>query len=39
MYVLEKNAQTWREAMKKSKNVAIMTWLKFLREFNSKYYR
>ena len=35
---LRKDARIWWEAVEKSKNVAVMTWVEFLREFNSKYY-
>ena len=38
VYMLRKDARIWWEAMKKSRDVTIMTWVEFLREFNSKYY-
>ena len=38
VYMLRKDARIWWEAMNKDQNVATMTWAKFLREFNSKYY-
>ena len=38
IYMLRKDARIWWEAVMKSKDVAIMTWVEFLREFNSKYY-
>ena len=38
VYMLQKDARIWWEAVMKSRNVAVMTWAKFLREFNSKYY-
>ena len=37
-YMLRKDARIWWEATKKSRDVAVMTWAKFLREFNSMYY-
>ena len=36
--MLRKDARIWWEAMEKSKDVAVMTWAEFLREFNFKYY-
>ena len=36
--MLRKDARIWWEAVKKNQGVATMTWAKFLREFNSKYY-
>ena len=38
VYILRKDARIWWETVMKSRDVAIMTWAKFLREFNSKYY-
>ena len=38
VYMLRKDARIWWEAMMKSRDVAVMTWAEFLREFNSKYY-
>ena len=38
VYMLRKDVRIWLEAMKKSRDVAAMTWVEFLREFNSKYY-
>ena len=38
VYMLRKDAQIWWEAVKKSQDVTTMTWIEFLREFNSKYY-
>ena len=37
-YMLRKDARIWWEAVKKSMDVVAMTWVEFLREFNSKYY-
>ena len=37
MYMLRKDARIWWEAVEKSKNAAVMTWVELLREFNSKY--
>ena len=38
VYMLRKDVRIWWEAVNKSKDVAAMTWEKFLGEFNSKYY-
>ena len=38
VYMLRKDERIWWEAVMKSRDVAVMTWAKFLREFNSKYY-
>ena len=38
VYMLRKDARIWWEVVKKSRDVAAMTWAEFLREFNSKYY-
>ena len=38
IYMLRKDARIWWEAVVKSRDVAMMTWAEFLREFNSKYY-
>ena len=38
VYMLRKDARIWWEVMVKSRDVARMTWAKFQREFNSKYY-
>ena len=38
VYMLRKDARIWWEAVKKNRDVAAMTWVEFLREFNSKYY-
>ena len=38
VYMLRKDAKIWWHAVKKTRNVAIMTWDEFLIEFNSKYY-
>ena len=38
VYMLRKDARIWWEAVKKSRDVAAMTWAEFLGEFNSKYY-
>ena len=38
VYMLRKDARIWWEAVMKSRDVATMTWAKFMREFNSKYY-
>ena len=38
VYMLRKDAKIWWEVVVKSRDVARMTWAKFLREFNSKYY-
>ena len=37
--MLRKDARIWWEAVIKSRDVAVMTWAEFLREFNSKYYK
>ena len=36
--MLRKDARIWWEAVMKNRDVARMTWVEFLREFNSKYY-
>ena len=36
--MLRKDARIWWEVVAKSRDVAVMTWVEFLREFNSKYY-
>ena len=38
VYILRKDARIWWEAVKKNRDVTVMTWVEFLREFNSKYY-
>ena len=38
VYMLRKDARIWWDAVKKTRDVAVMTWAKFLIEFNSKYY-
>ena len=38
VYMLRKDARIWWEAVVKSRDVTVMTWAEFLREFNSKYY-
>ena len=38
VYMLKKFARIWWEAVKKNQEWATMTWVEFLREFNSKYY-
>ena len=38
VYMLRKDARIWWEAVAKSRDVAVMTWAEFLREFNFKYY-
>ena len=38
VYMLRKDAKIWWEVVVKSRDVARMTWAKFMREFNSKYY-
>ena len=38
VYMLRKDARIWWEVVKKSRDVATMTWVEFLREFNSKYF-
>ena len=38
VYMLRKDARIWWEAVVKSRDVAVMTWAEFLREFNFKYY-
>ena len=38
VYMLRKDAKIWWEAVMKSRDVARLTWVEFLREFNSKYY-
>ena len=37
VYMLRKYARIWWEIVKKSRDVAAITWAEFLREFNSKY--
>ena len=37
VYMLRKDGRIWWEAVKKSRDVTTMTWVEFLREFNSKY--
>ena len=36
--MLRKDNRIWYEVVKKSRDVAAMTWVELLREFNSKYY-
>ena len=36
--MLRKDAIIWWEVVTKSKDVAVITWAEFMREFNSKYY-
>ena len=36
IYMLRKNARIWWEAVKKSRDIVAMTWVEFMREFNSK---
>ena len=38
VYMLRKDARIWWEVVKKSRDMAAMTWAEFMREFNSKYY-
>ena len=38
VYMLRKDAKIWWNAVKKTRNVVVMTYAKFLIEFNSKYY-
>ena len=38
VYILRKDARIWWEVVAKSRDVAVMTWAEFMREFNSKYY-
>ena len=38
VYILRKDARIWWDAVKKTRDVVVMTWAKFLIEFNSKYY-
>ena len=36
--MLRKDAIIWWDAVKKTRDMATMTWAEFLIEFNSKYY-
>ena len=38
IYMLRKDARIWQEAVRKDRDMTIMTWAEFLREFNYKYY-
>ena len=38
VYMLRKDARIWWDIVKKTHDVATMTWAKLLIEFNSKYY-
>ena len=38
VYMLRNDARIWWDAVKKTRDVTIMTWDEFLIEFNSKYY-
>ena len=38
VYMLRKDARIWWDAVRKTRDVAVMTWVEFLIEFNSKYY-
>ena len=37
-YMMKKDARIWWDVVKKTRDIATMTWVKFLIEFNSKYY-
>ena len=38
VYMLRKDTRIWWEVVMKNRDVTTMTWVEFLREFNSKYY-
>ena len=38
VYMLSKDVRIWWEAVRKDRDMTIMIWAEFLREFNSKYY-
>ena len=38
VYMLRKDTRIWWNAVKKTRDIATMTWAEFLIEFNSKYY-
>ena len=38
VYMLRKDARIWWDAVKKTRDIARMTWAEFLIEFNSNYY-
>ena len=38
VYMLRKDSRIWWEAVVKSRDMTMITWAEFLREFNSKYY-
>ena len=37
-YMMRNDARIWWDAVKKTRDIVIMTWVEFLIEFNSKYY-
>ena len=38
MYMLRKDEWIWWDAVKKTRDVVVITWAEFLIEFNSKYF-
>ena len=38
VYQMKSNARIWWDAVEKTVNVNILTWIEFLELFNSKYY-